>query len=214
MSVTRSISADAALSTSASRSWAALPEWRPLRISTRAWISPSFAADLERARGGMQSSSPKTYRGKLAATGVPRRTRARRSLEAIKALRGASRICSAASCPMPGWSMPATPPIPQRAKFYGDVQERLTDGVAPTCCSSRSSSTASTTRARRGAGAEPALGHYRPWLEDIRKEKPLPARRQARAAVPREVGDRRAAPGTACSTRRWRRCASRSTARS
>ena len=47
----------------------------------------------------------------------------------------------------------------------------------------------------------PELGHYRPWLEDLRKEKPLSARGQARAAVPREGGDRRAAPGTGCSTR-------------
>ena len=40
----------------------------------------------------------------------------------------------------------------------------------------------------------------------------LPARREARAAVPREGPDRRAAPSTGCSTRRCRRCASTSPA--
>ncbi len=44
--------------------------------------------------------------------------------------------------------------------------------------------------------------------------KAVPARGPRRAAVPREVGDRRCAPGTGCSTRRSRRCASRSAARS
>jgi len=60
---------------------------------------------------------------------------------------------------------------PARAKFFGDVQERITaasshllffalelnridDGVI------------------EAAMVDPALGHYRPWLEDMRKEKP------------------------------------------
>ena len=60
---------------------------------------------------------------------------------------------------------------PVRAKFYGDMQERITatslhllffplelnriDGAA-----------------LETAMADPALGHYRPWLEDVRKAKP------------------------------------------
>ena len=67
-------------------------------------------------------------------------------------------------------------------------------------------------RARQAAMADPALGHYRPWIEDIRKDKPYPARRSRRAIVPREIRHRLLAPGTGCSTRPWRRCASRSAA--
>ena len=40
------------------------------------------------------------------------------------------------------------------------------------CCSSRSSSTASTTPCSTPPWRDPALGHYRPWIEDVRKEKP------------------------------------------
>ena len=42
----------------------------------------------------------------------------------------------------------------------------------PSFCSSRSSSTGSTTRVLEAAMADPELGHYRPWIEDLRKEKP------------------------------------------
>ena len=40
------------------------------------------------------------------------------------------------------------------------------------CSSSRSNSTASTTPCSRRRWRDPALGHYRPWIEDVRKEKP------------------------------------------
>ena len=45
-------------------------------------------------------------------------------------------------------------------------------GLAATSCSSSSSSTASTTPSSTRAAATAPLPHYRPWLEDIRKEKP------------------------------------------
>jgi oligoendopeptidase F len=66
---------------------------------------------------------------------------------------------------------------PARAKFYGDIQEKITaisshllfftlelnridDGLIDQAMS-------------QPAAAEPRLGHYRPWLEDIRKDKPF-----------------------------------------
>jgi oligoendopeptidase F len=36
---------------------------------------------------------------------------------------------------------------------------------------------------------EPALGHYRPWLEDVRKDKPYQLEDRIEQLVPREVGD-------------------------
>ena len=45
-------------------------------------------------------------------------------------------------------------------------------------------------RAGQAALQTPALAKYRPWFDDLRKEKPLPARGAHRAAVPREEPDR------------------------
>ncbi|MGZ5835558.1 MAG: M3 family oligoendopeptidase, partial [Xanthobacteraceae bacterium] len=60
---------------------------------------------------------------------------------------------------------------PTRAKFYGDVQERIT-----TASSNLLFFTLELNRLEDGAldaaMADPALGHYRPWIEDVRKEKP------------------------------------------
>ena len=60
--------------------------------------------------------------------------------------------------------------------------------------------------------AAPALGHYRPWLEDIRKEKPHQLADDLEQLF-LEKSVTGAARGTGCSTRRWRRCVSTSKAR-
>ena len=60
---------------------------------------------------------------------------------------------------------------PARAKFYGDVQERITAASLHllffTLELNRIDDARSTPRWR-----DPALGHYRPWIEDVRKDKP------------------------------------------
>jgi oligoendopeptidase F len=60
---------------------------------------------------------------------------------------------------------------PARAKFYGDVQERIT-----TASSNLLFFTLELNRIDDAviekAMADPKLGHYRPWIEDVRKEKP------------------------------------------
>ena len=61
---------------------------------------------------------------------------------------------------------------PARAKFYGDVQERITAAsLAPSVLHARVEPDR-RRHARQRAMAEPALGHYRPWIEDMRKDKP------------------------------------------
>ena len=60
---------------------------------------------------------------------------------------------------------------PIHAKFYGDMQERITAASLHllffTLELNRIDDAALDT-----AMADPALGHYRPWIEDVRKEKP------------------------------------------
>jgi oligoendopeptidase F len=60
---------------------------------------------------------------------------------------------------------------PARAKFYGDVQERLTAASTHLLFFTLELNRIDDSTLE-AAMADPALGHYRPWLEDIRKEKP------------------------------------------
>jgi oligoendopeptidase F len=60
---------------------------------------------------------------------------------------------------------------PVRTKFYGDVQERITAASSHLLFFTLELNRIDDALIDR-AMAEPALGHYRPWLEDIRKERP------------------------------------------
>ncbi|MCZ7659594.1 MAG: M3 family oligoendopeptidase [Xanthobacteraceae bacterium] len=60
---------------------------------------------------------------------------------------------------------------PQRAKFYGDVQERITAASSHLLFFTLELNRIDDAVLER-ALETPALGHYRPWVEDVRKEKP------------------------------------------
>ena len=60
---------------------------------------------------------------------------------------------------------------PLRAKFYGDVQERITAASIHLLFFTLELNRIDDA-ALDAAMASPALGHYRPWIEDVRKEKP------------------------------------------
>jgi oligoendopeptidase F len=60
---------------------------------------------------------------------------------------------------------------PARAKFFGDVQERITAASTHLLFFQLELNRLDDTRLE-AAMADPALGHYRPWFEDIRKDKP------------------------------------------
>ena len=60
---------------------------------------------------------------------------------------------------------------PARSKFYGDVQERVTAASSHLLFFTLELNRIETA-ALDAAMTAPALGHYRPWIEDIRKEKP------------------------------------------
>ena len=61
--------------------------------------------------------------------------------------------------------------IPSARKFYGDVQERIT-AVSLHLLFFTLELNRLDDAELEAAMADPALGHYRPWLEDIRKDKP------------------------------------------
>ena len=58
-----------------------------------------------------------------------------------------------------------------RAKFYGDMQERITAASLHLLFFTLELNRLDDA-ALDAAMADPALGHYRPWIEDVRKEKP------------------------------------------
>jgi oligoendopeptidase F len=60
---------------------------------------------------------------------------------------------------------------PVRSKFYGDVQEKITAASAHLLFFPLELNRIEETVIET-AMADPALGRYRPWIEDVRKEKP------------------------------------------
>ena len=72
---------------------------------------------------------------------------------------------------MPGSFMPATRVDPARTKFYGDMQERMTAASTHLLFFTLELNRIDDA-VLEAAMADPALGHYRPWLEDVRRYRP------------------------------------------
>ena len=79
---------------------------------------------------------------------------------------------------------------PQRAKLYGDVQEKLTDASAHLLFFALELNLIDDALIAGALDADPGFGHYRPWVLDLRKDKPYPARGPDRAAFPRKIDHR------------------------
>ncbi len=145
----------------------ALPEWDLSDLYAGA-DSPEIAGDLARA-DALALAFEERYRGRLATLaggtdGGKALAEAVREFEAIDDLIG--RIVSFASLVYSGNMVD-----PARAKFYGDVQERITASSSHLLFFSLELNKIDNG-VLEAALADPALGHYRPWIEDIRKEKP------------------------------------------
>jgi oligoendopeptidase F len=143
----------------------ALPEWR-LDHLYPAMDSPLFAADLARAESQAKAFAA-ARKGRLAALlaeGGEALAQAVREYEALQDLMG--RVMSYASLTYAGDASD-----PARAKFYGDAQQRVTD-VAGELLFFELELNRLDDSALEAGMASPALAHYRPWLTDIRKEKP------------------------------------------
>jgi oligoendopeptidase F len=144
-----------------------LPEWR-LDDLYPSMDSPAFADDARRAAEEAKAFAA-TYRGKLEqmARGPAAGDAlvvAVRAYEALQDLVG--RIISYA-----GLVYAADTSDPARAKFYGDVQQKATD-IAGDLLFFELELNRLDDALIEAALASPALAHYRPWLEDIRRERP------------------------------------------
>jgi oligoendopeptidase F len=145
----------------------ALPEW-DLSDLYAGVDAPEIASDL--ARGdALCLAFEERYKGRLGTlAGGPDGSKALaeavREFEAIDDLIG--RIASFASLVYSGNMVD-----PVCAKFYGDVQERITTASSHLLFFSLELNQIDDA-AMETALADPALGHYRPWIEDVRKEKP------------------------------------------
>ncbi len=145
----------------------ALPEW-DLSALYSAIDSPEIRRDLARIDAECNSFEER-YKGKLGALtqgagGGAALAGAIKELEAIDDLIG--RIASFAQLVYTGNTTD-----PARAKFFGDVQEQITTSSSHLLFFTLELNKIADD-VLDGAMAAPALGHYRPWIEDVRKEKP------------------------------------------
>jgi len=144
-----------------------LPEW-DLSDLYSGLDSSEIAGDLarsdflclafeERYKGKLAALASRTDGGKALAAAV-------QEFESIDDLIG--RIASFASLVYSGNTAD-----PVRAKFFGDVQERITTSSSHLLFFSLELNKIDD-EVLENAMAEPTLAHYRPWVEDIRKERP------------------------------------------
>ncbi len=140
----------------------ALPEWR-LDHLYPGMDSPAFAADLARASEDAKAFAA-THKGRLAELSADGLAGAVQGYEALQDLLG--RIMSYASL-----TYASNTTDPARSKFYGDAQEKVTD-IAGDLLFFELEINRLDDEALERAMATGPLAHYRPWLEDIRKEKP------------------------------------------
>ncbi len=145
----------------------ALPEW-DLKDLYPGLDSPEVKRDLELADSDSVAFE-QAYKGHLQAmvTGAgagQALTEAIRRYEALDDRLG--RLISYASLVNAG---DTTDPV--RAKFYGDMQERVTAASLHLLFFTLELNRLDDA-ALDAAMIDPALGHYRPWIEDVRMEKP------------------------------------------
>ncbi len=140
-----------------------LPEWNLADLYSGI-DAPEFAADLARADADARAFETAWKGGLAVAAGENRLVEAVRGFEALDDLTG--RIASYASLVYAGNTAD-----PKGSKFYGDVQEKLTN-----IWSHLLFFTLELNRLDdaviEAALADPALARYRPFLEDVRKERP------------------------------------------
>ncbi|MGB9391740.1 MAG: M3 family oligoendopeptidase [Xanthobacteraceae bacterium] len=144
-----------------------LPEWN-LDDLYRGLEDPAIKRDLDRIDADC-AAFEEAYRGKLAgfaaaADGGATLAAAVRRYEAIDDLMG--RLSSFAGLIHAGDTLD-----PARTKFYGDVQERLTAASIHLLFFALELNRIDDAVLDK-AMANSALGHYRPWLEDVRRYRP------------------------------------------
>ena len=139
-----------------------LPEWNlaDLYASPEA---PEFAADMKKGEAEAKAFAAK-YRGKLAALSGAELAEALKAYEALSDLLG--RTGSYAQLHYVGDTTDT-----KRGKFYGDANAKLTEVSTELLFFELELNRIDGAALEQGMQV-PALNHYRPWIENLRKEKP------------------------------------------
>jgi oligoendopeptidase F len=140
----------------------ALPEWNLTDLYS-GLDDPAVKRDLDRLDTDC-SAFEDAYKGKLDRLSGAVLGAAVARYEAIDDLMG--RLGSYAGLVHAGNTVD-----PARTKFYGDVQERLTAASIHLLFFTLELNRIDDT-ILESAMADPSLGHYRPWLDDVRRYKP------------------------------------------
>jgi oligoendopeptidase F len=141
-----------------------MPEW-DLSDLYAAPEAPEVAADLARAAEDA-ANIRSTYQGKLAGLA----TDGARLAEAVIAYEGLSDLIGKLGS-YAGLLYAANTADQTRAKFYGDIQERITAITTDLIFFELEMNQIDETVLAK-ALEHPALSRYRPWFDDLRKEKP------------------------------------------
>ncbi|GAB4071377.1 M3 family oligoendopeptidase [Ancylobacter sonchi] len=144
-----------------------LPQW-DLSDLYPGMDSPEIKADLERARTEC-AAFEEAYKGRLeglldGADAGGEMAKALKRYEGVEELLG--RLYSYAGLVYSG---DTTDPV--RAKFYGDVQEKLTEASTHLLFFTLEMNRLDDAK-MEAALADPAFGYYRPWIDDVRADKP------------------------------------------
>ncbi|MXN65313.1 M3 family oligoendopeptidase [Stappia sp. GBMRC 2046] len=142
-----------------------LPEWN-LADLYPAIDAPEVMADLERCEGDAKAFE-ETYKGRLAelaGKSGAELAEAVKGYEALDDLMG--RLASFAGLVYAGDTTDA-----KRQKFYGDIQDKLTTASTHLIFFTLELNRIDDAVIDKAA-EDPALSHYKPWLEDIRKDRP------------------------------------------
>jgi oligoendopeptidase F len=139
-----------------------LPEWNLADLYASP-DDPAFAADLKRGEAEARRFA-ETYKGKLASLAGDELAQALKAYEALSDVLG--RTGSYAQLHYVGNTTD-----PARAKFYGDASAKLTDISAILLFFELELNKIADDELAVKLKV-PALAHYRPWIDNLRKEKP------------------------------------------
>ena len=144
-----------------------LPEWNlgDLYAGTDA---PELHADIQRAIDAAAAFETR-WRGKLSSEAEKRTGgslgKAVQEYEALEELMG--RIVSYAGLVYAGDTSD-----PKKAKFYGDINQKMTDASAHLLFFTLELNVIDDNLVLAALESDPAFGHYRPWVLDLRMDKP------------------------------------------
>ncbi|GAA2829169.1 oligoendopeptidase F [Aminobacter aminovorans] len=144
-----------------------LPEWNLADLYS-SMDAPELARDLDKASADAVAFEAR-WKGTLAIEagrgGAGKLGEAMRTYEALEELVG--RVVSYAGLVYAGDTSD-----PKRSKLYGDVQEKMTDASAHLLFFALELNLVDDELILKALDTDPAFGHYRPWVLDLRKDKP------------------------------------------